>query len=129
MRQRCYKAMIIVFAVILTMLLSSCDLNLTTYSIQIRLGHQNDKDPNSVTFTLSDLPPKTLDYLGWYPDASSYFEHTVKLEKASDFSIVVEASDGTLYHQSITIKDGYRYSIYYQDASAWNNIFSIESAP
>lgn len=129
MQRRDYRALLIAFSVFYIMLLGSCDLNLKTYTIQIRLGHQNDKDPNTVTFTLSDLPPKTLDYLGWLPDSNSYFEHTVKLEKPSDFSIVVEASDGTLYHQKITIQDGYRYSIYYQDASVLNNILSYELAP
>lgn len=106
----------------LMMLLGSCDLFFTAYTIHVRLGHQNPDDPNPVTFTISDLPPKSLVHTDWFPSGDSHYEYTVKLMKASDFTIVIETSDGTFYSQKITIEDGYRYSIYYQDAPDFNNI-------
>ena len=124
MSKRNYGVLILAFVAGFPLFLGSCDLFLTAYTIQVRLGHQNPDDPNPATFTLSDLPPKSLVHTGWFPSGDSYYEYTVKLRKASDFTIVVEASDGTLHTQTIPIQEGYRYSIYYQNAPEYDYIFS-----
>jgi len=124
MGKRITGSLLIGLVVALSIILGSCDLSWTSYTIQVRLGHQNADDPNSVTFTLSDLPPKNLVYTGWFPSGDSFYEYTVKLKKASDFTVVVETNDGSLYSQTIPIEDGYRYSIYYQNQPVYDNIFS-----
>jgi hypothetical protein len=128
MSKRNYGPLLLALVAGFILLLGSCDLFLTAYTIQVRLGHQNPDDPNRVTFTLSDLPPKSLEYTGWFPSGDSFYEYTARLKKASDFTIVVETSDGTLYTQKIPVQEGYRYSIYYQNVPAYNYIFSYEES-
>jgi len=128
MERQAYCTLSLVLSATLLMVLGSCDLFLTAYTIQVRLGHQNLDDPNSVTFTLSDLPPKSLSYTGWFPSGDSYHEYTVRLKQASYFAIVVETSGGTVYTRTIPIQEGYRYSIYYQNAPAFDNIVISEGS-
>lgn len=124
-----YGVLILAFVAGFPLFLGSCDLFLTAYTIQVRLGHQNPDDPNPATFTLSDLPPRTLNYNDWDPDAMSYFEHTAKLKSPSDFTVIVEAQNHTIHKIRIPIQEGYRYSIYYMDIPAENDIFWVEAAP
>ncbi len=125
MSKRNYSLLLLTFVVGFILLLGSCDLFLTAYTIQVRLGDQNVDDPDSVTFTLSDLPPKVISDGGWFPDSTSFHEYTVKLKKASDFTVVMETSDGVLHSQKIPIEDGYRYSIYYVNNATYDYIFSL----
>ncbi len=127
MRKRSIGLLLLGLIFAFSSILGSCDLNFTSYEIQVRLGHRNEQDPKKVTFTLSSLSPKTLEYEEWYPDAIGYHSYTVKLEKASDFMIVVETGDGSLQKRYIEIKDGYRYSIYYLDSPLENDIWVIET--
>jgi hypothetical protein len=64
-----------------------------------------------------------LEYQAFFPGGNDWYDHTVRLKKPDEFTIVIEASDNTIYRTQIEIQEGYRYSIYYAYYGGKNGFF------
>lgn len=111
----------------LSAVVSGCDLFASEYNISFVLGHMNESDQDPAWISVTDFAPREVAYQAFLPDNGDEFVHAVKLSKPGDFTIVVETHAGVFYSRKITVKDGARYSFYYDDAPGCISVTEMEN--
>ncbi|MDD3981979.1 MAG: hypothetical protein PHT55_07250 [Spirochaetales bacterium] len=109
-------AFITSIVLILSMMVSSCELPKTLYKIKLILGHGNQNDLGKISIWVTGMEPgdggKNLGFNEWYPSAG-HLDYEVYLSKPKDFTVYVE-SETNSYSRSFEIEDGEGYSFYYE---------------